>query len=69
MVFSFNTIYETNYCPLFAANVRAHSMRIKQIESLKIVSVEYKHPRLKCHRYKPLNINNQIYSNRYKPQI
>ena len=36
------TIYETNYCHLVAAKARARS--VKQVESLKIVSVEYKPP-------------------------
>ena len=51
MVFPFNTtstknttIYATNYCHLFAAKARARSASVKQVESLKIVSVEYKPP-------------------------
>ena len=51
MVFPFNTtstnnttIYETNDCHLFAANVCARSARVKQVESLKIVSVDLKPP-------------------------
>ena len=51
MVFSLNTtstknttIYETNYCHIFAAKERARFTSIKQVESLKIVSVEYKPP-------------------------
>ena len=51
MVFPFNTtskknttIYETKYCHLFAAKKRAPVPSVKQVESLKIVSVEYKHP-------------------------
>ena len=38
------TIYETNYCHLFAANARARSARVKQVESLKFVSVDLKSP-------------------------
>ena len=37
-------IYETNYCHLFAANARPRSARVKQVESLKIVSVDLKFP-------------------------
>ena len=37
-------IYETNYCHLFAANARLRSARVKQVESLKIVSVDLKSP-------------------------
>ena len=51
MVFTFSTtstenttIYETNYCHLFAANARARSGRVKQVESLKIGSVNFKSP-------------------------
>ena len=51
MVFPFSTsstknttIYETNYCHLFAAKARARSASVKQVKSLKIVSVEYKPP-------------------------
>ena len=51
MVFPFNTtstknttIYETNDCHLFAANACARSARVKQVESLKIVSVDLKPP-------------------------
>ena len=46
MVFPFNitstkntTIYETNYCHLFAAKAHTRSASVKQVESLKIVSV------------------------------
>ena len=51
VVFPFNTtstknttIYEANDCHLFAAKARARSASVKQVESLKIVSVEYKPP-------------------------
>ena len=51
MVFTFNTIStkntnikETNYCHLFAANARARSARVKQVEPLKIVIVDFKPP-------------------------
>ena len=59
MVFPFNTtstknstIYETNYCHLFAANARPPSACVKQVESLKIVSVDLKPPEEKPPRYK-----------------
>ena len=38
------TICETNCCHLFAAKARTHSASVKQVESLKIVGVEYKPP-------------------------
>ena len=51
MVFPFNatstkntTIYKTNDCYLFAANACAGFTRVKQVESLKIVSVDLKPP-------------------------
>ena len=51
MVFPFNTtftknttIFETNDCHLFAANACAGSVRVKQVESLKIVGVNLKPP-------------------------
>ena len=51
MVFPFNTtstkittIYETNDCHLFAANACARSARVKEVEPLKVVSVDLKPP-------------------------
>ena len=56
-----STICETNYCHLFAANAQPPSARVKQVESLKIVSVDLKPPEEKPpgykHRYKPLVIS------------
>ena len=37
-------MFKTNYCHLFAANVCARSARIKQVESLRIVSLDFKPP-------------------------
>ena len=72
VVFPFNTtstknttIYETNYCHLFAANARARSARVKQVESLKFVSVDLKSPGWKP---PPPDISSHINPG-YKPPV